>query len=139
MRPIVMLGLFLFSTLALAEPKHLNDFIKESQKLRKELAQEKSFSNKLIKIQSLEKELKVTIEASEKAHPEKGPDAEIKVYSFMLSLKPVTEIITKKPTPDECKKARHRVSFEDLGTSPDNTPLSPEAQEATAWIDLLCS
>lgn len=139
MRYAVSFLILTFSLNAFAVPKTVEEFLKESQNLRKELAKEKDHTKKIKKLTDLEKAINSTLTEYRKKNPTEGTDAEDQVNLFLLNLTPVSTILSKKPTPADCKKAKHRVRFEERGAAPDDTPLTSGAQEATAWIDLLCN
>lgn len=139
MRYAVSLLILTISLNAFASPKTVDDFLKESQNMRKELSKEKVHAKKVKKLGELEKSLNSTLAEYRKNNPKEGTDAEDQVYAFLLNLEPVSKILEKKAPPEDCKKAKFRVRFEERGTVPEDTPLSKGAQEATAWIDLLCN
>ena len=111
---------------------------KAGQEMRSDLRKEKSPEVKTQKIKSLEKELKEAISAHVKASPEVGGSEEDRIFSQLSSLENALKIATlKKPSKTECDKAKHQIELEEKGSF-EEKPLSAEAQEALAWVQVLC-
>jgi len=140
--PITVLFLILFLTTplpALSAPKNFNDLMKLSKQFRADLASETSFEKIAQKLKDLDKEITAAMDEYEKTNPDEGGNAEEQVAKLSYSLEPVVEIAgAKKPTDKECSKAKLQVDFEDRGSREEDALLTPDAQEALEWADLLC-
>lgn len=129
----------LIPLIAVAAPKDFKAFMELSQKTRSEIAKEKAFEKKSQKLKDLEKEFKSAMSEYEKAKPTEGDDAEEKVTKFFFSMEPVFKMASnKKPSTKDCDKTRQQIDFEDRGSRGENAPLTPDAEEALAWVKTLC-
>jgi hypothetical protein len=125
--------------LAQAAPKDVKSLLADSQKYRAELATEKSFEKLAQKLKDFEKEITAALDEYEKLDPEEGGQGEEYVAKFSYSLEPAIALAeSKKPSEKDCEKAKHQIDFEDRGSREEDATLTPDAQEALAWADLLC-
>lgn len=66
-------------------------------------------------------------------------EAEEQVLYVSYSMEPVNALLGKtKPSAKDCDQAKRQIILEDKGTKPENSTLSSEATEASAWLALLC-
>lgn len=139
MRFYQVISLLLFPALTLAAPKDFKTMMDLSQKLRSEMAKEKSFEKKSQKLKDLEKDFKATIKEYEKLNPEEGTTAEEKVAKFFYGMEPVFKLANgKKPSSKDCEKTLQQIDFEDRGSREENAALTANAVEAQAWVKTLC-
>lgn len=139
MRRSVILLTTLFCSLAWAAPKDFAAITKESQTARESAAKEKDLSKRLKKFKDFEASLNATIKDYEKESPEEGSDAEEKVVKLSYRFEPVSELAGKKISKEGCEKTKERIAFEDRGNKDEDAKLTPAAEEALKWVDLLCN
>lgn len=119
--------------------KNVEEFFKISQRYRQEVAPGTAYEKKFEKLQKLEKEIAKTLDDYEKASPQEGGQDEEFVAKFSYSLEPVLELKAPQTSSNNgCEKARHQIEFKDKGSRREDAPLTKEAQEALAWLTLLC-
>lgn len=91
------------------------------------------------KLKDLESELKATIDKYIQRAPELGDKDEEEVSKFYYTLEPVFALKNSKPPKGApCEKAKHDVELEDRMGRPDSEPLTADAEEAMAWLKVLC-
>ncbi|WP_413287558.1 hypothetical protein [Bdellovibrio sp. HCB337] len=131
---------FLIPAFAMAAPKDYKTFMELSLKSRSEIAKEKIFEKKSLKLKDLEKDFKSAMSEYEKSNPTEGDTAEEKVTKFFFSMEPVFKLASgKKPSSKDCEKTRQQIDLEDRGSRGENAPLTPDAEEALAWVQLICN
>jgi hypothetical protein len=127
MRFKIIFVLLLSPLTAWSAPKQVADFFALSKKYRTE---------KPAALQALEKEFQSTQKEYEARDPKGGGEQEKKVLFFAITMEPLFKTKTFNKT--TCKKAEHQVIYEDKMGRLESEPLTPEAQEALAWLKVLC-
>ncbi|MBO9666207.1 MAG: hypothetical protein J7501_05285 [Bdellovibrio sp.] len=134
----LVLAILLSSHGAYAAPKTAEKLLEEI-KVSRESVSKSDFEKIVHELKKVNSSLNETLNDYKKTDPKSESPALEKVLYVVFSMEPAVDLATsKKPTKLACDKAKHKVELEDKGSKPEDTPLSPEAQESLRWIEILC-
>jgi hypothetical protein len=137
-KTVIVLASLLTPSLVFAAPKTAEKLLQEI-KTSRESVSKSDFNQVAIELKKVNSSLNETLNEYKKTDPESESPALEKVLYVVFSMEPAVDLTNgKHPAKPACEKAKHKVELEDKGSKPEDTPLSPEAQESLRWIELLC-
>lgn len=135
---VLMIFLVLSSSAFAASLKKAPEFMQDLKQDRARMMAEKSVETKKARLLEIKKNFETTLEAYKKKNPNLGTDEETAVDRIYETFDPVFGLMKTSFDTKDCEKASHQLRFADLVGKPEGAALSPEAQEADAWLKLFC-
>ncbi|UYL07964.1 hypothetical protein B9G69_012995 [Bdellovibrio sp. SKB1291214] len=129
---------FAFASVVWATPRTKADLLADL-KSRREKAAGLDFTKTSEEFKKAFASVKAAVDNYKKLKNPVLTEAEEQVLYVSYSMEPVNSLVGKsKPTAQDCDKAKRQIILEDKGTKPEDSTLSSEATEASAWLALLC-
>jgi hypothetical protein len=127
-----------FASVVWATPRTKADLLADL-KLRRTKAEKMDFTKASEEFQKAFATVTASVDNYKKLKNPVLTEAEEQVLYVSYSMEPVKSLAGKtKPSAKDCDKAKRQIALEDKGTKSEDSSLSSEATEASAWLALLC-